>query len=141
MQQLFAPLLALSLAAACTMETAVPIAAPTAASFAAASTEAELLAMGGQKLTADGITQEVIGRSFNDIEGGWTWNILADGSQNSTATDGSWSVDVVRWTITGDQFCRARPGDAPKCSDIYQLGDVFRWSEGDGLANWAVMRQ
>ena len=133
--------LPLMLAMACTLETPAPIVAPTAQSFAAAATVADLKALGATKLDAAGITQEVAGQNFEEVGGRWIWNILADGSQNSAATDGSWSEDRVRWTITSDQYCRAAPGNMPKCSDVYQLGDLFRWTEDDGLAEWSVIRQ
>lgn len=102
-----------------------------------AQTAAEFVALGARKMTADEFMQRVVGRTMD--EGGWTWNINADGTHSSAAKDGSWTDAGGTWQMSGDQYCRESPGNPMACSDVYMIGDYLRVAGPDGaLAGWTV---
>ena len=103
------------------------------------NTGAEILAMGGRKLSENEIHSTLVGKTLD--EGSWTWSILENGKARSSANDGSWSSET-NWYIKNDQYCRESPDFPRKCSDVYELSGFIRFSEvGDQLSSWTVQEK
>lgn len=113
---------------------------PTSPAFAVTSTT-ELIALGAIRLEDDALTQELSGATLFEPEQGWTWEIREDGTQSASADDGSWEDSPGTWEISNGQFCRENEDITRRCSEVYRLGDYYRFTLPDGaLANWTVAR-
>ena len=132
-------ILSLGLAACQTTPDSASSSVVSRAAIANAGSPSELLSMGARKLSASDIRSELVGQKLD--EGGWTWNINGDGTGSSRSNDGSWT-STSTWDISGDQYCRQGEDFPRKCSDIYELGGIFRFSDtADTLAGWSVSIQ
>ena len=103
----------------------------------------EVIAIGGARLTGDEISAQLSGATLVEPNEDWTWNINADGSQAAFSNEPDWADDPNgTWAVEGDQFCRENVDLAQRCSDVYQIGSVYRFTgEGGGLEPWAVVKQ
>ncbi|KIC41003.1 hypothetical protein RA28_21775 [Ruegeria sp. ANG-S4] len=98
--------------------------------------------MGARKLNANDFRSELVGKTLDEAgASGWTWTIHGNGTSNSSADDGSWETSSV-WEMSGDQYCRQTGNNPRKCSDVYELGGIYRFTEKpEELAGWAVVVQ
>lgn len=107
-----------------------------------ATTPSQLTALGARKLSAGDFNSELVGKTLDEAgNGDWTWNINGDGTSNSRADDGSWETSST-WELSGNQYCRQSADTPRKCSSVYELGGIYRFTENsDELAGWAVVVQ
>lgn len=91
-----------------------------------AGTPSQLRALGARPLSGSDIQSELIGQTLD--EGSWTWNINSDGTASSRADNGSWTSSST-WDISGNQFCRQSDSLPRKCSDVFELGGIYRFSD------------
>ena len=107
------------------------------AAFAAASTPAELEALGAQPMSGAEIRSDWAGGTHD--AGDWTFTINADGTWSAEANDGSWSDGPGTWEVVNNQFCREAADTARECQTIYRLGNHARVSpDGATLRPWTV---
>ena len=109
--------------------------------YAAESTD-ELVALGAVKLAELDILDALSGQRLVEPNEAWNWDINADGTQTAAAQDGTWAdAPGGTWQVISDQFCRENEDLSLKCSDVYQVGSYFRFTEPDGsLAVWTVTK-
>lgn len=107
-----------------------------------ATTPTQLTALGARKLGAADFNSELVGKTLDEAgKSNWTWNINSDGTSSSRADDGSWETSST-WDLSGNQYCRQSADNPRKCSDVYELGGIYRFTEAPGeLAGWAVVVQ
>jgi hypothetical protein len=104
-----------------------------------ASTPAELRALGARQLNAADIQSELVGQTLT--QGSWIWSINRNGTASSKANNNTWTSSST-WDIVGNQYCRQSTDSPRKCSDVYELSGVYRFSESTSeLVGWAVTVQ
>ncbi|MEX0328324.1 MAG: hypothetical protein AB3N07_06335 [Ruegeria sp.] len=93
-------------------------------------------------MNANDFRSELVGKTLDEAgASGWTWTINGNGTSNSSADDGSWETSSV-WEMSGDHYCRQTGNNPRKCSDVYELGGIYRFTEKpEELAGWAVVVQ
>ena len=107
------------------------------AAVAAATSPAELQALGAQQMDAAQLATDWVGDTHD--AGDWVFTINADGTWTAAATDGSWSEGPGTWQITDNQFCREGPETTPECQTLYRIGDYIRVSpDGLTLRDWTI---
>ena len=102
----------------------------------------EVIALGGVRLTEIDLIDALSGQVMVEPNEAWTWEINADNTHHAYADNGEWAdAPGGQWQIVNDQFCRENEDLALKCSDVYQIGPFYRFTETDGsLALWTVTR-
>ena len=103
----------------------------------------EVLALGGVLLTEEDIINAFAGQSMVEPNEAWTWDINEDNTHHARADDGEWAdAPGGQWQIVDNQFCRENEDLPLKCSDVYQIGKYYRFTETDGsLALWTVAQK
>ncbi|MCB1470425.1 MAG: hypothetical protein KDK08_25490 [Rhizobiaceae bacterium] len=107
-----------------------------------AMTTDALLAMGGHRLSDAEFRAELVDTPLRGDN--WIWHINGNGTHSSVADDGSWTDQGGTWRLKNGQYCRVgADGGAEKCSAVYKLGSVYRFTEtgvGGKLAGWSATR-
>lgn len=100
----------------------------------------EVIALGGVRLTEAEIVDAFAGQDLIEPNEAWTWTINEDYTHHAADDNGEWAdAPGGIWQIVNDQFCRENEELALKCSDVYQIGKFYRFTETDGsLAVWTV---
>ena len=100
----------------------------------------EVMGLGGVRLTEEGLVAAFAGKTMVEPNEAWTWDIRADNTHHARADNGEWAdAPGGQWQIVNDQFCRENEDLALRCSDVYQIGKFYRFTEADGsLALWTV---
>jgi hypothetical protein len=128
-----------ALALALALTTLAPLSAIAqsvkAADIKAATTGAELVAMGATKLSAAQFKEYVVDKTLD--EGGWTWTIKSDGMNSSVADDKSWSEGPSPWWMKGNRYCIKMDGK-DTCRDVYMIGSYLRFGSDKELGSWTV---
>ncbi|MEM8631764.1 MAG: hypothetical protein AAGF74_11035 [Pseudomonadota bacterium] len=124
----------------CMMDGLVGRSSPDAA-FSATSTD-ELVSLGAVRLEDQAIIAQLSGITLVEPEQGWTWHIRADGTQAAQADDGTWADSNGSWEVADGKFCRQNEDIEQRCSEVYQLGQYYRFTLPDGsLDNWTVTQK
>ena len=102
----------------------------------------EIVALGGVKLAEEDIIDAFAGQRMVEPNEAWTWDINEDNTHHAYADNGEWAdAPGGLWQVVNDQFCRENEDLALKCSDVYQVGKHYRFTESDGsLALWTVVQ-
>lgn len=103
------------------------------------SAPAQLISNGGRKLSQSDIKSELVDRLLKGED--FEWIISPDGTSVSIFNETGRAVPG-EWQFRENQYCR-RSKDARqfRCSDVYALGPVYRFSEPKSpgtLAPWYV---
>lgn len=106
------------------------------ADIKAATTGAELVALGATKLSAAQFKEYVVDKTLD--EGGWTWTIKSDGTNASGADDKSWSDGPSPWWMKGNRYCIKGKDGKDTCRDVYMIGSYLRFGSDKELGGWTV---
>lgn len=106
--------------------------------FLSATKVSEIKDMGAKQMDGASITRLFTGKTLKSSN--WTWTFEGNGTQFSSANDGSWE-DKGTWSVKGNELCRQSQtsGGAERCSKVYFLGRDLRFTEGKrDLHDWWV---
>ena len=100
----------------------------------------EIVALGGIAMTDEMMLSAFSGQNMIEPNEAWTWEIREDGTQTAYDDNGVWAdAPGGQWQVVNNQFCRENEDLPLKCSDVYQIGRYYRFTETDGsLALWTV---
>jgi hypothetical protein len=106
------------------------------------STPTQLITSGGRKLSQSDIKSELVGPLLKGED--FEWSINPNGTSVSIFNETGRAVPG-EWQFSKNQYCR-RSQDARqfRCSDVYALGPVYRYSAPKSpgkLAPWYVTAQ
>lgn len=105
-----------------------------------AATTLELADLGAVRLDSIALASTFSGGTFVEPNEDWIWEINADGTHHARAGDNSWAdAPGGQWDIADDTFCRENEDLERKCSEVWQIGPYYRFTEPDGqLAVWTI---
>jgi hypothetical protein len=107
-----------------------------AADIKAATTGAELVAMGATKLSAAQFKEYVVDKTLD--EGTWTWTIKSDGTNSAVSDDKSWSDGPSPWWMKGNRYCIKGKDGKDSCRDVYMIGSYLRFGSDKDIGKWTV---
>jgi hypothetical protein len=124
-----------------TTDAAAP-AALTQDTVMATTDPAALLALGAVQLDQAAFMAQVVDKPLVDTGGAWDWVINANGTHRSSSLIGDAWSDVGPWNWTNGQYCRrGADGTEFRCSDVYLIGNILRFSDTEKpetLATWGA---
>lgn len=108
----------------------------------AASTVAEFVALGAQRVTEAEFRAELVDVTLDD---GWgDWKINSDGTHSSVPNDKSLSAVGGTWRFVNGEYCRQAGSEkVERCSAVYRLGPIYRFTKSDTedeLSVWSATR-
>ncbi|MEO0992082.1 MAG: hypothetical protein AAFX00_14205 [Pseudomonadota bacterium] len=99
----------------------------------------EILTLGGFRLEDDAILAQLSGANLVEERRGWTWEIRENGTQLVRADDGSWAESEGTWEVADGMLCRKTDEIELSCSEVWQLGDYYRFTVPTNLLDKAVL--
>lgn len=102
----------------------------------------KVVALGGVLMREDELRAAFVGQKLVEPNEAWTWEINEDGTQTAYDNAGDWAdAPGGQWQIVNHRFCRENDEVPLRCSDVYQVGRYYRFTEEDGtLSLWTVTR-
>ena len=108
----------------------------------AATTTYEAVALGAVHLDEAAFRAELVDVTL--VGDGWTWVIRSNGTHQSFDNDKSTTYPVGTWRFANGDYCRENGEGGPeRCSEVYKIGPVYRFSDPDAdgmLSGWSVTR-